>query len=166
MADHELNPRDRRDIQVLQAQGVLAEVQGVDLDEADQGLRAYAEATGTPLHDVARQVCDRDLTIDRELCVAARHRADQAELLTRSENSIELARKTLLRLADTAEALAHTYDRIADRRETDARDAGCTNPHERAQITRLRADAERRDARQLRRAAEPPPETPRDCGPS
>ena len=159
MADHELNPRDWRDIQVLRAQGVLAEVLVVDLDEADQGLRAYAEATGTPLHDLARQVCDRDLTVDRELCVMARHRAEQAELLARSENAVELARKTLLCLADTAEALAHTYDRIADRRETDAHNAGCTDPHERARITRRRADAERRDARQLRRAAEPPPET-------
>ncbi|WP_328304829.1 ANTAR domain-containing protein [Actinomycetospora sp. NBC_00405] len=159
MADHELNPRDWRDIQVLRAQGVLAEVLVVDLDEADQGLRAYADATGTPLHDVARQVCDRDLAIDRELCVVARDRANQAELLARSENALELARKTLLRLADTAEALAHTYDRIADRRETDARNAGCTDPHERARITRRRADAERRDAQRLRRAAEPPPET-------
>jgi hypothetical protein len=159
MADHELHPRDWRDIQVLRAQGVLAEVHGVDLDEADQGLRAYADATGTPLDDVARQVCDRDLAIDRELCVMASHRAKQAELLARSENAIELARKTLLRLADTADALANTYDRIADRRETDARDAGCANPHERARITRRRADSERRDAQELRRSAEPPPET-------
>ena len=159
MADHELHPRDWRDIQVLRAQGVLAEVHGVDLDEADRGLRAYADATGTPLDDVARQVCDQDLAIDRELCVAASHRAEHAELLARSETSIELARKASLRLAETAEALAHTYDRIADRREADARDAGCANPHERARITRRRADAERRDARELRRFAEPPPET-------
>lgn len=160
MADHELNPRDWRDIQVLRAQGVLAEVHVVDLEEADRGLRAYADATGTPLDDVARQVCDRDLTIDRELCVRAGHRARHAEALVRSENSIELARKAYLRLAETAEALARTYDRIADRRETDARDAGCPDPHERARITRRRADAERRDAHEFRRAAEPPPETP------
>ncbi|WP_433037354.1 ANTAR domain-containing protein [Actinomycetospora sp. CA-053990] len=160
MADHELNPGDWRDIQVLRAQGVLAEVHLVDLDEADQGLRAYADATGIPLHDVARHVCDRDLAVDRELCVTARHRAEQAELLARSENSIELARKAYLRLAETAEALARTYDRIADRRETGARHAGATDPRERARITRRRADAERRDAQELRRAAEPPPGTP------
>jgi hypothetical protein len=138
----------------------LAEVHVVDLDEADQGLRAYADATGTPLDEVARQVCDRDLAIDRELCVAARQRAEHAELLARSENSIELARKAYLHLAETAEALAKTYDRIADRHETDARNAGCTDAQERARITRRRADAERRDAQQLRRAAEPPPDTP------
>ncbi len=153
MADHELNPRDWRDIQVLRAQGVLAEVHVVDLDEADQGLRAYAEVTGTPSHEVARQVCDRELTIDRELCVTATQRAKQAELMARSENAIERARTAYLHLANT-------YDRIADRRETDARNAGCMNPDERAQIARRRADAERRDAQQLRRAAEPPPKTP------
>ncbi|MDF2976087.1 MAG: hypothetical protein K0S40_815 [Actinomycetospora sp.] len=71
MANAELNPRDWRDIRVLRAQGVLAELHTVDLDEADRGLRAYAAMTGVPLHTVARQVVDRELTISRELCVPA-----------------------------------------------------------------------------------------------
>jgi hypothetical protein len=71
MANAELNPRDWRDIRVLRAQGVLAELHTVDLDEADCGLRAYAAMTGVPLHTVARQVVDRELTISRELCVPA-----------------------------------------------------------------------------------------------
>ena len=60
----ELSPWAWRDIPVLRAQGVLAEVLVVDLVEADHGLRAHAYATGTPVHEVARQVCDREL-LDR-----------------------------------------------------------------------------------------------------
>ena len=71
MANAELNPRDWRDIRVLRAQGVLAELHTVDLDQADRGLRAYAAMAGVPLHTVARQVVDRELTISRELCVPA-----------------------------------------------------------------------------------------------
>jgi hypothetical protein len=71
MANAELNPKDWRDIRVLRAQGVLAEVHTVDLDDADRGLRAYASMTGVPLHTVARQVVDRELTISCELCVPA-----------------------------------------------------------------------------------------------
>jgi hypothetical protein len=71
MANAELNPRDWRDIQVLRAQGVLAELLTVDLDQADRGLRAYAAMTGVSLHTVAQQVVDRELTISRELCVPA-----------------------------------------------------------------------------------------------
>ena len=63
MADHELNPGYWRDIQVLRAQGVLAEVHLVDLDEADQGLRAYADATGIPLHDVARAPAEVNVAV-------------------------------------------------------------------------------------------------------
>lgn len=69
MPNAELNPRDWRDIRVLRAQGVLAELHTVDLDQADRGLRAYAAMTGVPLDTVARQVVDRELTISRELCV-------------------------------------------------------------------------------------------------
>jgi hypothetical protein len=69
MANAELNTRDWRDIQVLRAQGVLAELHTVDLDQADRGLRAYAAMTGAPLHTVAQQVVDLELTISRELCV-------------------------------------------------------------------------------------------------
>jgi hypothetical protein len=71
MANAELNPRDWRDIRVLRAQGVLAELHTVDLDQADRGLRAYAAMTGVPLHTVARQVVDLELTLSRELCVSA-----------------------------------------------------------------------------------------------
>ena len=71
MANAELNPRDWRDIRVLRAQGVLAELHTIDLDQADRGLRAYAAMTGVPLHTVAQQVVDRELTISRELCVPA-----------------------------------------------------------------------------------------------
>jgi hypothetical protein len=67
----ELNLTDRRDIQVLHAQGVLAELHTVDLENADRGLRAYAAMTGVALHTVARQVVDRELTISREMCVPA-----------------------------------------------------------------------------------------------
>src|SRR4051794_30967326 len=61
MANAELNPRDWRDVQVLCAQGVLAEFHTVDLDQADRGLRGYAAMTGVSLHTVARQVVDREL---------------------------------------------------------------------------------------------------------
>lgn len=71
MTNDQLNPRDWRDIQVLRAQGVLAELHTVDLDHADRGLRAYAAMTGVPLHHVAQQVVDRELTVGRELCVPA-----------------------------------------------------------------------------------------------
>jgi len=71
MTNDELNPRDRRDIQVLRAQGVLAELHTVDLDHADRGLRAYAAMTGVPLHQIAQQVVDRELTVGRELCLSA-----------------------------------------------------------------------------------------------
>jgi hypothetical protein len=71
MANSELNPMDWRDVQVLRAQGVLAELHTVDMDQADRGLRAYAATTGGSLHTVARQVVDRDLIISRELCVPA-----------------------------------------------------------------------------------------------
>src|SRR3954467_13068918 len=71
MANDELNPRDWRDIQVLRAQGVLAELHTVDLDQADRGLRAYAAMTGIALRTVARQVVDRELTISPERCVPA-----------------------------------------------------------------------------------------------
>ena len=71
MANNELDPRDWRDIQVLRAQGVLAELHTVDMDQADRGLRAYAATTGGSLHTVARQVVDQELTISREVCVSA-----------------------------------------------------------------------------------------------
>ena len=71
MANAKLNPRDWRDIQVLRAQGVLAELHSVDLEDADRGLRAYAARTGSALRTVARQVVDRELTISREMCVPA-----------------------------------------------------------------------------------------------
>jgi hypothetical protein len=58
---------------VLRAQGVLAELHTVDLDQADRGLRTYAAMTGVSLHTVARQIVDRELTISRELCVRPRH---------------------------------------------------------------------------------------------
>ena len=59
-------------------------------------------------------------------------------------------------LADAAEALAATYDRLADTREAYAREAGGTNPGEDVLVARRRADAERREAQRLRRAAEGP----------
>jgi hypothetical protein len=71
MTNDELNPRDWRDIQVLRAQGVLAELHAVDLDHADRGLRAYAAGTGMPLDHIAQLVVDRELTVGRELCVPA-----------------------------------------------------------------------------------------------
>ena len=71
MANAKLNPKDWRDIQVLRAQGVLAELHTVDLEHADRGLRASAAMTGIALHTVARQVVDRELTISREMCVPA-----------------------------------------------------------------------------------------------
>ncbi|MCD2196259.1 ANTAR domain-containing protein [Actinomycetospora endophytica] len=64
-----LNPRDWRDIQILRAQGVLAEVLTVDVGEADRGLRTYAAMTGTALHEVAQQVIYGELSLTRELCV-------------------------------------------------------------------------------------------------
>ena len=72
MADSDLNPRDWRDVRVLRARAFLAESLVVDLDEAHRGLRAHAAASGTPVHEVARQVCDGEVVIDRELCVVAR----------------------------------------------------------------------------------------------
>jgi hypothetical protein len=82
MANDELNPRDWRDVQVLRAQGVLAELHTVDIDQADRGLRAFAAMTGVSLHTVAQQIVDRELTISREACVSAsrperRHGGDQ-----------------------------------------------------------------------------------------
>ena len=56
---------------MLRAQGMLAELHTVDLENADRGLRAYAAMTGIALHTVARQVVDRELTISREMCVPA-----------------------------------------------------------------------------------------------
>jgi hypothetical protein len=152
MADSDLNPRDWRDVRVLRARAVLAEALVVDLAEAHQGLRAHAAATGTSVHDVARQVCDGDVVIDRELCVVAR----APDLVERARNAVETTRKTYLCLADAADALAATYDRLADTREAHARLAGATTPGEDVRVTRRRADAERREAQRLRRAAEGP----------
>src|SRR3954470_7474967 len=152
MADSDLNPRDWRDVRVLRARAVLAEALVVDLAEAHQGLRAHAAATGTSVHDVARQVCDGDVVIDRELCVVAR----PPDLVERARNAVETTRKTYLCLADAADALAATYDRLADTREAHARVAGATTPGEDVRVTRRRADAERREAQRLRRAAEGP----------
>ena len=157
MADSDLNPRDWRDVRVLRARAVLAESLVVDLDEAHQGLRAHAAATGTPVHEVARQICDREVVIDRELCVVARPPAQRPDLMERAGNAIETTRKTYLCLADAAEALAATYDRLADTREARAREAGATTPGEHVLVVRRRADAERREAQRLRRAAEGPP---------
>jgi hypothetical protein len=152
MADSDLNPRDWRDVRVLRARAVLAEALVVDLAEAHQGLRAHAAATGTSVHDVARQVCDGDVVVDRELCVVAR----PPDLVERARNAVETTRKTYLCLADAADALAATYDRLADTREAHARVAGSTTPGEDVRVTRRRADAERREAQRLRRAAEGP----------
>lgn len=127
MMNSELSPWAWRDIPVLRAQGVLAEVLVVDLVEADHGLRAHAYATGTPVHEVARQVCDRELLIDRELCVMIRSRSD-CTALERSTNAFELARGTYLSLVDTADALAGTYDRIAETRDAHARETDKANP--------------------------------------
>jgi hypothetical protein len=152
MADSDLNPRDWRDVRVLRARAVLAEALVVDLAEAHQGLRAHAAATGTSVHDVARQVCDGDVVVDRELCVVTR----PPDLVERARNAVETTRKTYLCLADAADALAATYDRLADTREAHARVAGATTPGEDVRVTRRRADAERREAQRLRRAAEGP----------
>lgn len=154
MADSDLNPRDWRDVRVLRARAVLAEVLVVDLDEAHQGLRAHAAAAGTSVHDVARQVCDGDVVIDRELCVVAWPPTERRDLMERASNALETTRKTYLCLADAAEALAATYDRLADTREAHAREAGATTPGEEVRLTRRRADAERREAQRLRRAVE------------
>lgn len=156
MADSDLNPRDWRDVRVLRARAVLAEALVVDLDEAHQGLRAHAAATGTSVHDVARQVCDGDVAIARELCVVARPPVARPDLMERARDAVETTRKTYLCLADAAEALAATYDRLADTREAHAREAGATTPGEDVRVTRRRADAERREAQRLRRAAEGP----------
>jgi hypothetical protein len=85
MTNDELNPRDWRDIQVLRAQGVLAELHTVDLDHADRWLRAYAAMTGEPLHQIARQVVDRELTVGRELCVPASPARDVAQRADRHQ---------------------------------------------------------------------------------
>jgi hypothetical protein len=63
-----LDPRDWRDVAVLQAQGVLAELLGVDVDQADRGLRVYATLMGASLFDVAWQVVHLRLVIDPDLC--------------------------------------------------------------------------------------------------
>lgn len=63
-----LDPRDWRDVAVLQAQGVLAQMLGVDVDQADRGLRTYPKLTGAPLFDVAWQVVHLGLVIDPDLC--------------------------------------------------------------------------------------------------
>ncbi len=63
-----LDPRDWRDVAVLQAQGVLAELLGVDFDQADRGLRSYSALTGETLFDVAWQVVELQLVIARDLC--------------------------------------------------------------------------------------------------
>jgi len=68
-AADDLDPRDWRDVAVLQAQGVLAERLGVSVDEADRGLRDYSTSTGTPLFEVAWQVVHLRLRL-----VIARHR--------------------------------------------------------------------------------------------
>jgi hypothetical protein len=64
-----LDPRDWRDVAVLQAQGVLAQLLGVDVDQADRGLRRFATLTGDPLYDVAWQVVHLQLVIARDLCL-------------------------------------------------------------------------------------------------
>lgn len=156
MADSDLNPRDWRDVRVLRARALLAEVLVVDLEEAHQGMRAHAAATGTPVHDVARQVCDGEVVIDRELCVAARRSAERPDLVERAGNAIETTRTIYLCLADAAEAPAATDDRLADTREAHARERGAAPPDEDVRATRRRADAERREAQRLRRAAEGP----------
>jgi hypothetical protein len=63
-----LDPRDWRDVAILQAQGVLAQLLGVDVDQANRGLRDYAKLTGAPLFDVAWQVVHLRLVIDPDLC--------------------------------------------------------------------------------------------------
>lgn len=68
MAVDELDPSDCRDQEILRAQGVLAERLGVDVHEADRGLRAYSAITATALYDVAWQVVYLGLVIDRDLC--------------------------------------------------------------------------------------------------
>ncbi|WP_328304834.1 hypothetical protein [Actinomycetospora sp. NBC_00405] len=156
MADRDLNPRDWRDVRVLRARAVLAEALVVDLLEAHRGLRAHAAATGLSVHDVARQVCDGDVAIDRDLCVVTRLPPECPDLVERARNAVETTRKTYLCLADAAEALAATYDRLADTREAHAREAGATTPGEDVRATRRRAEAERREAQRLRRAAEGP----------
>jgi hypothetical protein len=63
-----LDPRDWRDVAVLQAQGVRAELLGVDVDQADRGLRRHATLTGETLYDVAWQVVHLRMVIARDLC--------------------------------------------------------------------------------------------------
>jgi hypothetical protein len=61
------NPREWRT--VWQAQGVLAELLGVDVDQADRGLRNYAKLTAASLFDVAWLVVHLRLVIARDLCL-------------------------------------------------------------------------------------------------
>ena len=83
------------------------------------------------MHDVARQVCDGDVVIDRELCVVARPPCKRPDLMERAGNAIETTRKIDPALpADAAEALAATYDRLADTREAHGRRGGATTPGE------------------------------------
>jgi hypothetical protein len=70
MSDRDLTPHDSGDVQVLRAQGVLAELLGVDLEQAAHGLRTYATLSGQPVHTVVQQVCDRELTISYGTCVS------------------------------------------------------------------------------------------------
>jgi hypothetical protein len=53
---------------VHMAEGVLAELLGVSVDQAARGLRAYVAAVGAVLSDVARDVVELRLVIDAEFC--------------------------------------------------------------------------------------------------
>ncbi|HZZ49651.1 MAG TPA: ANTAR domain-containing protein [Pseudonocardia sp.] len=53
-----------KDAPVYWAQGVLADMLGITVDEADHALRAHAEDVGSPLLDVAYQVVRFGLHVD------------------------------------------------------------------------------------------------------
>lgn len=48
---------------IEQAKGVIAQVRGVDMDEAFRSMRAYARAHGVKLHEVAEKIVTREISI-------------------------------------------------------------------------------------------------------
>jgi hypothetical protein len=53
-------------VELYQAQGMVMVDLSVSIGDAMARLRAHAYATGRPLHDVARDVVDRQLRLDRD----------------------------------------------------------------------------------------------------
>lgn len=86
----------------------------------------------------------------------AEHYGAARSATARASNAQKQARLLAARLAETAEGLAETLDDVAHTEEDHAKRSGSASARERAQRTRAKAEGERRDARKLREAWDPP----------